>query len=94
MNTLLFLVIISYHRQGDSGIAYRHLILKNPSIFGPIPIHSSCFGPISGVSRFGPVGGSPFSPISKVGHFGLILGVRRFGLIYLFWENRLDVRLS
>ena len=44
--------------------------------------------PISGVSRFGPIGAGRFGPISKVGRFGPILVVSRFGLIYLFWENR------
>ena len=46
------------------------------------------FDPISGVSRFGPIGAGRFGPISKVGRFGPILGASRFGLIYLFGENR------
>ena len=32
--------------------------------FCPIPVRSGCFGPISGVSRFGPVGEGRFDPIS------------------------------
>ena len=45
------------------------------------------FGPIPVRSgRFGPISGvSCFGPISKVGCFGLI---------YLFEENRKDIRLS
>ena len=47
---------------------------ENPGRFGPIPVWSGCFGPgrfgpgrfspISGVSRFGPVGAGRFGPIS------------------------------
>ena len=55
---------------------------------GPIPVRSGRFGPNSGVNRFGPTGAGRFGPISKVGRFGPILGVSRFGLIYLFGENR------
>ena len=41
----------------------------NPGRFGPIPVRSGRFGPgrfgpISGVSRFGPVGAGRFGPIS------------------------------
>ena len=46
--------------------------------FGP-----GCFSPVSGVSRFGPVGAGRFGPISKVGHFSPIFGMSRFCLIYL-----------
>ena len=48
----------------------------SPGRFGPIPVRSGRFGPISGGggSRFGPVG---------MGRFGPIFGVSRFGLIYL-----------
>ena len=35
----------------------------NPGRFGPIPVRSGCFGPISGVSRFGPVRAGHFGPI-------------------------------
>ena len=40
-----------------------------PGRFGPIPVRSGRFGPgrfgpISGVSRFGPVGSGRFGPIS------------------------------
>ena len=42
---------------------------SNPGRFGPIPVRSGRFGPgrfgpISGVSRFGPVGAGRFGPIS------------------------------
>ena len=45
------------------------LFITNPGRFGPIPIRSGRFGPrrfgpISGVSRFGPVGAGRFGPIS------------------------------
>ena len=57
--------------------------------WGPISRNDiiSSFGPIPVRSgRFGPISGvSCFGPISKVGCFGLI---------YLFWENRKDIRLS
>ena len=47
----------------------RKLCRMNPGRFGPIPVRSgrfgpSRFGPISGVSRFGPVGAGRFGPIS------------------------------
>ena len=47
----------------------------NPGRFGPIPVRSGRFGPgrfgpISGVSRFGPTGAGRFGPISKEGRFG------------------------
>ena len=43
--------------------------MMNPGRFGPIPVRSGRFGPgrfgpISGVSRFGPVGAGRFGPIS------------------------------
>ena len=65
-----------------------HSVPKNPGRFGPIPVRSGRFGPgrfgpISGVSRFGPVGEGRFGPISKVGRFGPIFGVSRFILIYI-----------
>ena len=49
----------------------------NPDRFGPIPIRSCCFGsghfgPISGMSRFGPTGAGRFGPVSQMGHFGPI----------------------
>ena len=42
---------------------------ENPGLFGPIPVRSGRFGPgrfgpISEVSRFGPVGAGRFGPIS------------------------------
>ena len=46
------------------------------------------------MSRFGLTGVVGFGPISKVGHFGRILGVSRFGLFVLFWENSSEIRLS
>ena len=58
------------------------MVVENPGRFGP-----GRFGPISGVSRFGPIGAGRFGPISKVGRFRPILGVRRFGLIYLFGKT-------
>ena len=44
-------------------------ITTNPGRFGPIPLRSGRFGPrrfgpISGVSRFSPVGAGRFGPIS------------------------------
>ena len=62
--------------------------MQNPGHFGPVPVRSGRFGPgrfdpISGVSRFGPVGAGRFGLISKVGHFCPIFGVSRFGLFYL-----------
>ena len=42
------------------------------------------FGPISGVSRFGPIRVGRFGPVSKVGRFGPILVVSRFSLVHLF----------
>ena len=60
---------------------------RNPGRFGPIAVRSGRFGRNSGVSRFGPIGAGRFGPISKVGPFGPILGLSRFGLIYLFGEN-------
>ena len=44
----------------------------NPGRFGPIPVRSGRFGPISGVSCFGPTGAGRFGLVSKVGHFGPI----------------------
>ena len=44
----------------------------NPGRFGPIPVRSGRFGPISGVSRFGPAWAGRFGPVSKVGRFGPI----------------------
>ena len=44
----------------------------NPGRFGPIPVRSGRFGPISGVSRFGPTGAGRFGLVSKVGRFGPI----------------------
>ena len=45
------------------------IVYENPGRFGPIPVRSGRFGPgpfgpISGVSRFGPVGAGRFGPIS------------------------------
>ena len=53
----------------------RSVNLTNPGRFGPIPIRPGRFGPgrfgpISGVSRFGPTGAGRFGPISKEGRFG------------------------
>ena len=47
----------------------------NPGRFGPIPVRSGRFGPgrfgpICGVSRFGPTGEGRFGPVSKVDRFG------------------------
>ena len=66
---------------------------KNPGRFGPIPVRSGrfgpgCFGPISGVSRFGPIGVGRFGPVSKVGRFGPILGMSRLGLVHLCWKKK------
>ena len=49
----------------------------NPGRFGPIPVWSGrfgsgSFGPISGLSCFGPTGAGRFGPVSKVGRFGPI----------------------
>ena len=41
-------------------------------LFGLIPAWSGCFGPISEVSCFDPIGAGRFGPISKVGCFGPI----------------------
>ena len=46
-----------------------HGMDENPGRFGPIPLRSGRFGlgrfgPISGVSRFGPVGAGRLGPIS------------------------------
>ena len=60
----------------------------NPGGFCPIPVRSGRFGPICGVSHFGPTGEGRFGPVSKVDCFGPISGVSRLGLIYLFQENR------
>ena len=38
---------------------------RNPGRFGPIPVRSGRFGPISGVSRFGPNRVGLFGPILK-----------------------------
>ena len=43
---------------------------------------------------FRPKWGGSFRPNFKVSRFSLILGLSRFGLINLFWENRSDMRLS
>ena len=50
-------------------------ILPNQGCFDPIPVLSGRFGlghfgPISRVSRVGPIGVGCFSPVSKVGRFG------------------------
>ena len=45
---------------------------ENLGIFGLIPARSGCFGPISEVSSFDPIGAGRFGPISKVGCFGPI----------------------
>ena len=45
---------------------------KNLGIFGLILVWSGCFGPISEVSCFDPIGAGRFGPISKVGCFGPI----------------------
>ncbi|MEW8191864.1 MAG: hypothetical protein AB2766_21410 [Candidatus Thiodiazotropha endolucinida] len=45
---------------------------KNLGLFGLIPAWSGCFGPISEVSCFDPIGAGRFGPISKVGCFGPI----------------------
>ena len=45
---------------------------KNLVLFGLIPAWSGCFGPISEVSCFDPIGACRFGPISKVGYFGPI----------------------
>ena len=42
---------------------------RNPGRFGPIPVRSGRFGPISEVSRFGLTGAGRFGPVSKVGRF-------------------------
>ena len=46
--------------------------MENLGRFGPIPVRSGHFGPISGVSRFGPTGAARFGPVSKVGRFSPI----------------------
>ena len=56
--------------------------------FGPIPVRSGRFGPISGMSHFGPTGADRFGPVSKMGRFSPIQGGSRFSLIYLFQETR------
>ena len=63
------------------------------SHFGPFSFWSIClspdhFGLNYGVGRFGPIRAGHFGPVSKMGCFGWILVVSRFGLIYLFGENR------
>ena len=50
----------------------RLTLNNNLGLFGLIPAWSGCFGPISEVSCFDPIGASRFCPISKVGCFGLI----------------------
>ena len=51
---------------------YFTLNTKNPGRFGPIPVRSGSFGPISVASRFGPAVAGHFGPVSKMGRFGLI----------------------
>ena len=62
-------------------------LVGNPCCFGPIPVWSGHFGPISEVSRFGPTGMGRFDPISKVGRFGPILGTSPFGLFFYFGKT-------
>ena len=94
MNKKGLCVILPRRNTLDNAVSFMSLLsFLNPGRFGPIPVRSGRFGPISGLSRFGPTGVGRFGPISKVGRFGPILGVSRFGLIYLFWENRKDIRL-
>ena len=59
----------SLQKQCLNHIQCCRLILRNPGRFGPIPVRSGRFGmgrfgPIFGVSRFGPVGAGRFNPIS------------------------------
>ena len=41
-------------------------VLLNPGRFGPNPVRSGRFGPISGVSRFGPVGAGRFGRADQI----------------------------
>ena len=61
---------------------------KNLDLFGLIPAWSGCFGPISEVSCFDPIGAGRFGPISKVGCLGPIFwmshGLAKGLEIYIF----------
>ena len=56
----------------------------NPGHFGPIPIQSGSFGPILGVSCFGPIGGAPVAqwvkrwPTNLADRVGSSLEVKSF----------------